>query len=37
MEADQGKICGLYYKNMMIVNDDHHEWCLCYKCYLGAN
>jgi hypothetical protein len=27
---------GLYYKNMTIVNDDHHEWSLYYKYYLGA-
>ncbi len=27
---------GLYYRNMMNVNDDHHECCLYYKYSLGA-
>ncbi len=26
----------LYYKNMTIIKDNHHEGCLYYKCSLGA-
>ncbi len=28
--------CGLYHKNMPIVNANHHEWSLYIKCYIGA-
>jgi len=30
------KTSGLYYKNMTIVNDNWHEWCLYYNCSVGA-